>query len=419
MTSKALYSRLSLAVLMLTATLATTAAEIPVVKPESVGMSTERLERVRNAVHRDVDNGRTPGVVTLIARHGKIVYLDAYGAADLGSGRKTRDDDIFRMYSMTKPITSVALLILYEEGKFQLTDPLSKYFPEFAQVQVYVGQNEEGMMLDAPRRAVTIQDVFRHTAGFSYGLGGATPAEAVWQEANLLSTDLAGFMDKLVTLPLHHQPGEKWVYSVSHDVQAALVERLSGMKFDQFVQQRILTPLGMKDTFFALPPEQADRMPTLYMAEEGKLVAAVGPMTENYGSVVFGGHSLSGTATDYLRFAQMLLNKGELDGVRVLGSKTVELMTSNHLPPSVMSGGGFGLSAGTGYGLGVSVLLDPVRRGNLGSAGEFGWSGAASTHFLVDPEEELIAIYCTQLMGGDFALRAEFVTNVYQAIIGD
>ena len=394
--------------------------DLPSAKPEDVGMSSERLARVDKAIHSYVDAGRTPGVVTLIARHGKVVHLDAYGKADLASGRPTRADDIFRMYSMTKPITSVALLMLYEEGRFQLTDPLSKFFPAFADVKVLAGMSPTGaMLLDSPRRPIAIQDVFRHTAGFTYGFFGGSPVDKMYQEADVFGSDLNALMTKLPKLPLLYQPGERWVYSVAHDVQAALVEKLSGQPFDAFVRQRIFTPLGMTDSMFKIPPDKKARVPGLYtVGHDGKLAVDNNPLGgANYGDAVFGGYSISTTAGDYGIFAQMLLNKGQLNGARILSPKTVELMATNHLPATAMASGGVG--PGTGYGLGVSVLMNPAERGNIGSVGEFGWSGAASTHVLIDPKEDLVAIYCTQLMGGDFALRAEFVTLLYQSIVGN
>ena len=391
--------------------------DLPSAKPEDVGMSSERLARMDKAIHSYVDAGRTPGVVTLVARHGKVVHLDAYGKADLASGRPTRTDDIFRMYSMTKPITSAALLMLFEEGRFQLTDPLSRFFPEFAQVRVYAGNTDGGMRLDPLKRPITIQDVFRHTAGFTYGYGN-TPVDKAYTEAGVMdSKDLSGFMEKMFKLPLLYQPGERWVYSVSHDVQAALVEKISGQKFDEFVRQRIFAPLGMNDSMFKIPAEKKNRVPGLYaMGRDGKLAPDTSPFNLAYGDVVAGGHSISTTIGDYALFAQMLLNKGQLNGVRLLSPKTVELMAANHLPPAAMAAGG--PAAGTGYGLGVSVLLDPAARGNVGSSGEFGWSGAASTHVLIDPKEDLVAIYCTQITT-DMAVRAGFVTLLYQSIVGN
>ena len=395
---------------------ATIAKDLPVAAPEKAGMSAERLARMDKAIHAYVDAGRTPGVVTFIVRHGKVVHVDAYGKAD-ATGRATRTDDLFRMYSMTKPITSVALLMLYEEGKFQLTDPLSKYFPAFADSKVYAGTTAQGtMLLDSPKRPITIQDVFRHTAGFGYGFGGPTSADKAWVDANLMSKGLDDVVEKSAKLPLLYQPGEKWVYSVAHDIQAALVQKHSGMPFDEFVRQRIFAPLGMKNAYFKIPADQKSRVPAQYAnAPGGKIVVDNSPMGANYGDTVFGGLSISTTPGDYARFAQMLLNKGELDGVRLLSPKTVELMSQNHLTPAAMAAGG--VSPGTGYGLGVSVLLDTSAKGTLGSVGEFGWSGAASTHVLIDPKEDLVAVYCTQLMGGDMGLRSEFATFLYQAIV--
>jgi CubicO group peptidase (beta-lactamase class C family) len=398
--------------------------ELPTSTPEKVGLSSERLARMDRVIHGWVDAGRTPGAIVIVARHGKIVHTDVYGSADLASGRKTRADGLFRMYSMTKPMTSVALLMLFEEGEFQLNDPLAKYLPVFADVKVYAGAAPGGgMLLDSPKRPISVLDVFRHTAGFSYGFGNS-PVDQAYQQANVFAKDLNDLVAKVAKLPLLYQPGERWEYSVAHDIQAALVEKLSGMSFDEFVRQRILVPLGMKNTYFKIPDGLRGRVPTLYApppgGQGGKLVPDASPLGAGYGDLVFGGFSISSTASDYLIFAQMLLNKGQLDGVRLLGPKTVELMTTNHLGESALNGssGIVSLGAGRGYGLGVSVLMDPARFGNLGSVGEFGWSGAASTHFIVDPKEDLIAIYATQLMGGDYGIRSGWLTLLYQSIVG-
>jgi CubicO group peptidase (beta-lactamase class C family) len=410
-------STIVLALLITAASVGVRTKDLPVTKPEEVGLSSERLARMTKSIHEYVDAGRTPGVVILIARHGKVVHMDAYGKADLVTGRPTRADDIFRMYSMTKPITSVALLMLYEEGKFQLTDPLSRYFPAVADLRVYAGSAPQGgMLLDSLRRPITIQDVFRHSAGFSYGFG-PSPVDKAYQDANLFSTSLTDLMDKIGKLPLLYQPGDRWVYSVAHDVQAALVEKLSGQKFDDFVRQRIFEPLEMKDSMFKVPAHKTSRVPVLYsMSPDRKLVPDKSPLGSDYGELVFGGYSISTTIGDYALFAQMLLNKGQLNGVRLLSPKTVELMATNHLTAAALAAGG--VSPGTGYGLGVSVLMSPAERGNIGSVGEFGWSGAASTHVLIDPKEDLVAIYCTQLLGTDFGLRAHFATMLYQSIVG-
>jgi CubicO group peptidase (beta-lactamase class C family) len=312
---------------------------------------------------------------------------------------------------MTKPITSTALLMLFEEGRFQLTDPLSKYFPAFADAKV-----QNGETLEKLKRPITVQDIFRHTAGFSYGFG-TSPVDKAYADANVFATDLTDLVGKVSKMPLLYQPGERWVYSVAHDVQAALVEKLSGQKFDEFVRQRIFVPLGMTESMFKVPAEKKSRVPALYVVQHGKLVADTSDFGKGYGDQVFGGTSISTTASDYALFAQMLLNKGQLNGVRLLAPKTVELMATNHLPAATIASGGVG--PGTGYGLGVSVLMNPAERGNIGSVGEFGWSGAASTHVLIDPKEDLVAIYCTQLLLADYPLRAEFATLLYQSIVGN
>jgi CubicO group peptidase (beta-lactamase class C family) len=404
------------ALLIVAGSAGVTSKDLPLSKPEDVGLSSERLARMDKSIHEYVDAGRTPGVVTLIARHGKVVHVDAYGKADLATGRPTRADDIFRMYSMTKPITSVALLMLYEEGKFQLLDPLSRYFPAVGDMKVYAGSGPQGgMLLDSPKRAITIQDVFRHSAGFSYGFG-SSPVDKLYENAKLFETDLTGMMEKIGKLPLLYQPGDRWVYSIAHDVQAALVEKLSGQKFDDFVRQRIFAPLEMRESMFKVPADKKSRVPALYtMGRDGKLAVDTTDGARNYGDQVFGGYSISTTIADYALFAQMLLNKGQLNGVRLLSPKTVELMATNHLTPTALAAGG--PAPGTGYGLGVSVLMNTAERANIGSVGEFGWSGAAATHVLIDPKEDLIAIYCTQLIGGNFPLRAHFATMLYQSIV--
>jgi CubicO group peptidase (beta-lactamase class C family) len=225
-------------------------------------------------------------------------------------------------------------------------------------------------------------------------------------------------MDKVSKQPLLYQPGDRWEYSVAHDVQAALVEKLSGQKFDEFVRQRIFRPLEMKDSMFKVPADKQSRVPALYTRDRtGKMVVDTSDLARDYGDKVFGGYSISTTISDYALFAQMLLNKGQLNGVRLLSPKTVELMATNQVSAAALAAGSI-LGPGTGYGLGVSVMMNPAERGNLGSVGEFGWSGAASTHVLIDPKEDLVAIYCTQLMG-EFAVRAHFVTMLYQSIVGN
>jgi CubicO group peptidase (beta-lactamase class C family) len=420
------------------------AAELPAARPGDVGLSAERLARLDAAMQAEVDAGRKAGVVVLIARRGRVAHLQAFGMADREANVPMRDDSLFRLYSMTKPITSVALLMLYEEGKFQLSDPLEKYIPAFKGVQVLAGMDGDRMLLTPARRPPTIHDVFRHTAGFSYGFNPQDPIDRAYAQ-NGVNFDAAPSLKQLVAVdlpkvPLLYQPGDRWVYSVAHDVQAYLVELFSGMPFDDFCRERIFEPLGMADATFGVPRsvvarytanyaprEQGNPASGLVQVEtrEGVAAAASGPSSSplaagyaRYTDIPFGGLSMSSTAMDYALFGQMLVNGGELNGTRLLGTKTVELMTSNNLPPNIpgISLGG-PPSPATGYGLGVSVTLNPAAAGNLGSKGTFGWAGAASTWAILDPEEDLVLILMTQYMVADFDLAARFQTLAYQAIV--
>jgi CubicO group peptidase (beta-lactamase class C family) len=395
----------------------------PASAPKAVvaGMSTERLQHLDAHFHKLVDEGKISGVVTWVARHGQVVHEDAYGLADIDAKRPMTADSYFYVYSMTKPVTSVALLMLYEEGRFQLSDPIAKYLPELANLKLYTGDAGGRMILKDPTRQPTIEDVFRHTAGFQYGPAGTRGIDKAYREANVLGGTLADLTKRLGTLPLAYEPGTQWVYSVSHDVQARLVEVLSGMPFDQFVTQRIIEPLGLKHLFFGRPDAAKDQFAVIYgVNPEGKLVPTGALDAPGAASKVLGGFSISATAADYGRFAQMLVNSGELDGVRLLSRKTIDLMDSNHLPEGVARGAaGGGTVRGEGYGLGVRVVTNPAQAGNLTSAGTFGWSGAAGTHFFVDRAEDLVAVFMIQKMGtpDGAAMSAQFETLVYQAIV--
>ena len=399
-----------------------TKADAPTAPGIREGMSTERLKRIDTHFHKLVDDGKIAGVVTWVARHGQVVHEDAYGLADMEAKRAMSKDSYFYVYSMTKPITSVALLMLYEEGRFQLSDSVARHLPELANLQLYAGEGPGGrMMLKAPARQPTIQDVFRHTAGFLYGPAGERGVDKAYREANVMGGTLADLTQRLGKLPLAYEPGTQWIYSVSHDVQARLVEVLSGMPFDQFVRERIFEPLGMKQTVFGRPDELKDQFAVIYsLSPEGKLSPAGALDAPGAATRVLGGFSVSATAADYGRFAQMLVNSGELDGVRILSRKTIDLMDSNHLPPGVARGAaGGGTAGGEGYGLGVRVVIDPAQAGNLTSAKTFGWSGAAGTHFFVDRAEDLVAVFMVQRMGGADGpgMAAQFETLVYQAIV--
>jgi CubicO group peptidase (beta-lactamase class C family) len=381
---------------------------------DDAGLSAAGLEHLVDVTHGWVDDGRLAGLATLIAHDGEVVLLDTYGMANIAENRPISQDTIFHLYSMTKPITSVALLMLYEEGKFELDDPLAEHLPELADLKVFAGVDADGkMILEEAHRQPTVEDVFRHTAGFSYGPFGDGPVDMAYREANLFGGSLEDLVSKVGDLPLQYHPGERWVYSVSHDVQGRLVEVLSGKSLDAFMQERIFDPLGMEDTQFRMPAELIDRYAVIYGAgENGSGLQPSGDVgSSERGNGVWGGTSLAATITDYATFAQMLLDGGEANGVRLLRPETVELMTTNHLPEGVTRG----RSAGEAYGLGVRVVTSADEDGRP-SPGTFGWSGLASTYFFVDPEKDIVAILMTQKMPTDGRAGAEFEALVYDAI---
>jgi len=354
-----------------------------------------------------------------VARRGEVIQRN-YGYMDLASREPMRADALFRLYSMTKPIASVALLTLYEQGLFQLTDPLDKYIPQFADLKVYAGKDANGQpRLEAPKRKPTIQDAFRHTLGLSGGLGN-TDVDALYREAGLGMFELESLrqeMDRLAQVPLRYSPGDQWVYGLGHDVQAYLVEHFSGMSYADYVHEVILEPLGMSRTVFGVPRTLRRDFATVYDRDAaGKLVPDTADRYARFTDHAFGTLSLSGSAPDYLRFARMLLNGGELDGVRILGRKTVELMAQNHLPPNIPSIASNGPAA-TGYGLGVSVTIDTAALGRLGSVGTFGWSGAATTTFSVNPAEDMTIVIMAQVLPNDADVMQKVETLVYQALV--
>jgi CubicO group peptidase (beta-lactamase class C family) len=395
-----------------------TAADLPSATPETVGMSSARVARIDAAIQAEVAAGRLPGMVVAVARRGKVAYQKAFGVANRETREPMRTDAMFRLYSMTKPVASVGLLTLYEQGKFRLTDPLDRYLPQFANVKVYKGVDPAGKpILAAPSRKPTIQDAFRHTLGLASGLG-QSPVDALYRDAGLAMgrlDSLAQEMDKLGAVPLLYDPGERWVYGLGHDVQARLIEVFSGVPYAEYLQRTIFGPLGMRDTAFGVPARLKARFPLVYSARpDGTLAPDSADSYARFTDHHFGTLSLSGSAPDYLRFAQMLVNGGELDGVRILGTKTVDLMRQNHLPSNLPSIAG---TPGMGYGLGVSVVTDQATLGRLTSVGSFGWSGAATTTFSVDPEEKLTYVIAAQMMPNDSALMQRVETLIYQAIV--
>jgi len=398
-------------------------------EPEDVGLSSARLANLTAVVHRAVDDGRIPGGMTLVGRRGKVAYYDAYGSMDLEAGKPLADDTIFRIYSMTKPIVSVALMMLYEEGLFQIDDPVSKHLPQMKNVKVFAGGTPEEPLLRDPSREMTVRDVLSHTSGLGRGRGGDTPISQMYRAANLPhsgghSGTLASMIDTLSTLPLVFDPGTQWLYSVSTNVVGRLVEVLSGQPLDRFLEQRILAPLGMSDTGFDVPASEHHRLAACYAPGIRGLVLDDAPATSHYTAphdFLSATGGMVSTMHDYLQFARMLANGGELGGHRILGPRTIQYMASNHLAGgkdmSAMTGGGYSeiSRAGQGFGLGFSVLLDPVKAGVIGTPGEYGWSGAAGTTFFVSPGEEMFAIFMTQLMRAQ-PLRRELRSTIYGAI---
>lgn len=396
--------------------------------PASVGLSQQALTRIPAHFDRYVDEGKLPGYLVMVARRGKVAYLHHYGLADIERQKPLTEETIFRFYSMTKPITSVALLQLYEQGRIQLDDPVSRFIPAFKDLEVYTGHNDRGRIFTkAPDRAMTIRDLFTHTSGLSYGNNTDHPVEACYQERKMREGSLADLVEKLSTVPLLFSPGTQWNYSFATDVLGYLVEVISEQTLDRYFAEHIFAPLGMIDTGFHVPADKQHRFAANYGPKDSGMKLVDDPATSPYLKPpvrLSGGGGLVSTCADYFRFAQTLLNKGELDGVRILGRKTVELMTSNHMPNNgdLASMGVPVFSettySGIGFGLGVSVMLDPAKAQILGSPGEYAWGGAASTAFWVDPVEEQIVIFLTQLMpSSTYPIRRELRVLTYGAIV--
>lgn len=399
----------------------TSSRHLAVAQPEAAGMSSERLERLSTGMQKLVDDGELSGIVTAVARRGKLVHFETFGQQDIASGTPMAEDSLFRIYSMSKPITGVALMMLYEEGHFALKDPVSKYIPELKGLKVAAGEGRNGPILEDADHEMTIRELMSHSGGLSYGFSRDSQVDKMYRDAGVLDRDstLKEMVDKLAVLPLHHQPGSKWHYSVSVDVQGYLVEVLSGQSFDEFLQQRIFEPLGMTDTAFWVPAEKADRFAQVYGYDDDReLVPREGPGTSRDPSpyltrpaLFSGGGGLVGSTMDYVRFCQMMLNGGELDGVRLLSPLTVSLMTRDQLPPGVSQ------SPGVGFGLDFAVVNDPVQYDGI-SKGEYQWGGAAGTWFWIDPVEDLVFVGMIQHFGqGMPDVRSISKRLTYQAIL--
>jgi CubicO group peptidase (beta-lactamase class C family) len=399
--------------------------------PADLGFDAERLGRLDAVLHRYVDKGKIPGVQTLVSRRGELVHRDCYGFRDVEQERAVEPDTLYRIYSMTKPITSVALMMLYEEGHFLMENAVSRWIPELADLQVWAGGTAEAPETRPLESPLTVHHVLTHTSGLTYGFQFAHPVDALYRSADLgnftsPTYDLQECMARLGRLPLQFEPGSAWNYSMSTDVCGRLVEVMSGLSLDEFFRTRIFEPLGMSDTGFSAPEAEVDRCSTLYAFAPGKgmSVMAPSPAMTIPPSMLSGGGGLVSSADDYLRFCHLLVNGGALDGVRLLSPRTLRFMTTNHLP------GGQTLNdmgqatfaevamAGTGFGLGFSVLVDPAASQSLGSVGQYAWGGAASTAFWIDPVEELAVVFMTQLLPSNtYPLRRHLQAGVYQALI--
>lgn len=397
-------------------------------RADKEAFSPEGLEAAQRNVERYVDEGRLAGVLTLVAHRGEIVHQQAYGVRDIETQVPMDFDTIFRLASMTKPLSSVALMMLYEEGKVGLEDPVAKYIPAFAESRVYSEPDYEPLA-----RPITVKDALMHTTGVTSGNLGTGPVAALYRAAHLGGpATLEAFVDHLATLPLAHQPGAAWTYGYSTDIVARIVEVASGETFEQFMTTRILDPLGMNETGFMVPEDHLERVATAYTALRGDSLQVALPPTTQTVAYARGVTGLHGTAMDYLRFAQMMLNGGELDGLRLLQPETVELMTRNHLPGGLIPIGVLGLQmVNNGFGLGFSVVVDdqegaPLENGfwwnRLGrpAVGSYWWVGALQTYFWIDPTNEIIGMVMAQSTDlVPFAYKQEFHTMVYDAYRAD
>ncbi len=397
----------------------TTKAQLAPAAPESVGMSSERLTRLNAAMKRLVDDKQVAGLVTLVARHGKIVHYNAIGQLDVRKADAMQKDSIFRIYSMTKPVTGVAMMMLYEEGKWQLNDPVSRYIPEFARLKVHVGKNEDGTpKLEDAKRAMTMRELMTHTAGLGYVLNPISPVDRMIIEGKMLDANapLQNMIDGLAKVPLLAQPGTRWSYSIAVDVQGYLVEKLSGQPFAEFARKRIFEPLGMKDTAFHVPAEKLTRLALVHMgAGENLKVDANRPDPSVVPLGPSGGGGLFSTAMDYARFCEMLLRGGQFKGVRLLAPRTVEMMRTNHVNPDPLKT----MPPGTGWGLDFQIVTDAAAAGEPVPNGTYSWWGIAGTWFWIDPVNDLtfVGMVQHQNLATSRAIHALSRNLVYQAIM--
>ena len=405
------------ALVLVWTTTAVSDGPLPWSEPTHVGMSAQRLEQIPHAMQRYVDEGIVGGIVTMVARHGRLVHWEAVGFKDIESQEPLERNDIFRICSMSKPVTSVAVMMLAEAGALALDDPVSRFLPAFEHIKVY----EDGELVD-PRQPITIRDLLGHTAGLTYGLFGNTHVDSLYRAANVFSGDLENLVEEVTELPLLAHPGSMWNYSVSTDVLGRVVEVASGHAFDEFLAARIFEPLGMRDTAFFVAREKTPRFTTAYITfPDGSLregFAGCGTY-DTKPALLSGGGGLVSTAADYVRFSQMLLDEGELQGVRILQPESVDVMRTNRLPESLIPIrlGPLWEAPGYGFGLGFSVLTDADATPYGDNDGVFRWWGYGSTYFWIDPVDELIGLVMTQLLPPvAVELEPEFQALVYDAL---
>jgi CubicO group peptidase (beta-lactamase class C family) len=400
----------------------------PAASPESVGFDSARLKRLDEAMAEAVASGRVAGMTTLLARHGKVVSFNTYGVKDLSTRQPVTKDTMFRIYSMTKPVTGVAMMILFEEGKWRLDDPITRYIPEFTDLKVMTGQDSAGRpILEPMKRPPTMRDVMSHTAGFGYGLNAGNPLDKMYQDKQVLQAPgMQAMIQRIAELPLAFQPGEQWRYSIAVDIQGALVERISGQTLGQFFADRIFQPLKMNDTGFQVPAAKAARLSSIYDTVPN--TTRVEPAIRLFGGAMpdytkapnfeSGGAGLVSTTMDYARFAQMLVNGGELDGVRILSPASVEMMSTNMLSDAILNSGGR-FNDAVGFGLDVQVVNKPREAGSLEGEGTISWNGAAGTWFWSDPTNDVVFVGMVQRLGGTGGdpLGAAARTLTYQALV--
>ena len=395
-----------------------------VVKPEEVGLDSSVLKNIRTYLDDTyVRDGKYVGTLTLVARKGEIAYLDSLGFMDRENERPMQEDAIFRIYSMTKSVTSIAVMQLLEKSKFRLDDPVHWYIPQFKDIGVYQAGVYPNFLTSKPERDMSIKDLLTHMSGLTYNFMYRTNVDAAHRSSDLMrSENLEEFINTLSKLPLEFSPGKKWNYSVSTDVLGYLVEQVSGQSLDEYFKKNIFEPLGMEDTDFECPDDKLSRLASLYeYNQSGKPKLMKVPSLDV--KMMSGGGGLFSTMSDYYKFASMLLNQGEINGERIIGRKTLQYMTSNHLPNgkdlTEMSESAFSETpyAGVGFGLGFSVMLDPLKSQTLSDIGEFGWGGMASTVFFINPKEDMLVIFLTQLVpSSTYQVRRELRSLVYSAL---